>query len=122
MSKPKKDRIREERIRNEAVVDAYGTEEQAMGWYYYLENKLRFPFQAKCIASKVVSPLRKGETVEVQRMAPEDSCFNDMLVLIRWQGRNMAVPLSQLTATDADESTIEVIGDWHYWVAQGYRF
>ena len=110
MSKPKKDRIREERIRNEAVVDAYGTEEQAMGWYYYLENKLRFPFQAKCIASKVVSPLRKGETVEVRRMAPEDSCFNDMLVLIRWQGRNMAVPLSQLTATDADESTIEVIG------------
>jgi hypothetical protein len=55
-------------------------------------------------------------------MAPEDSCSNDMLVLIRWQGRNMAVPLSQLTATDADESTIEVIGDWHYWVAQGYRF
>jgi Calcium binding len=93
-----------------------------MGWYYYLENKLRFPFHAKCIASKVVSPLRKGETVEVRRMAPEDSCSNDMLVLIRWQGRNMAVPLSQLTVTDADESTIEAIGDWHYWVAQGYRF
>src|SRR5271157_2893583 len=55
----------ERSIRNEAVVDAYGPEEQAMGWYYYLENKLRFPFQAKCIASKVVSPLRKGEIVEV---------------------------------------------------------
>ena len=61
MSKPRKDRIREERIRNEAVVDAYGPEEQAMGWYYYLENKMRFLFQAKCIASMVVSPLRKGE-------------------------------------------------------------
>src|SRR5271157_5726580 len=96
MSKPKKDPSREERIRNEAVVDAYGPEEQAMGWYYYLENKLRFPFQAKCIASKVVSPLRKGEIVEIRRMAPEDSCSNDMLVLIRGQGRNMAVPLSQL--------------------------
>jgi hypothetical protein len=34
MSKPRKDRIREERIRNEAVVDAYGPEEQAMGWYF----------------------------------------------------------------------------------------
>ena len=34
MSKPRKDRIREERIRNEAVVGAYGPEEQAMGWYY----------------------------------------------------------------------------------------
>jgi hypothetical protein len=122
MSKPKRSHIREERIRNEAIVDANGPEEQAMGWYYYLENKLRFPFQAKCIAAKVVSPLRKGETVEVRRMAPEDACTQDMLVLILWQSRNLAVPLSQLAAIDADESTSEAIGDWHYWVAQGYCF
>jgi hypothetical protein len=122
MSKPKRSHIREERIRNEAIVDANGPEEQAMGWYYYLENKLRFPFQATCIAAKVVSPLRKGETVEVRRMAPEDACTGDMLVLIRWQSRNLAVPLAQLAAIDADESTSEAIGDWHYWVAQGYCF
>ena len=66
-----------------------------MGWYYYLEDKLRFPFQAKCIVAKVVSPLLKGETVEVQGMAPGDACSADMLVLIRWQDRSMAVPLSQ---------------------------
>jgi hypothetical protein len=45
-----------------------------------------------------------------------------MLVLIRWQGRTMAVPLSQLTAIDPDESTREAIKDWHYWVAQGHCF
>jgi hypothetical protein len=103
-------------------VDANGPEEQVMGWYYYLDDKIRFPFQAKCIAAKVVSPLRKGETVEVQRMAPEDTCSADMLALIRWHGRTMAVPLSQLVATDPDQSTAEAIGDWHYWVAQGYCF
>lgn len=122
MKKPARDPIREERIHDEAIVDAYGPEEQAMGWYYYLENKIRFPFQAKCIAAKVVSPLRKGEIVEVHRLAPEETCAGDMLVLIRWQGRNMAVPLSQLAAIDPDESTDEAIGDWHYWVAQGYCF
>ena len=111
--------MREERIHNEAVVDAYGPEEQAMGWYYYLENKIRFPFRAKCIVAKVVSPLLKGETVEVRRMAPEDICSSDMLVLIRWHSRNVVVPLSQLTPVDADESTTEAIGDWHYWVSQG---
>ena len=111
MSKPKRSHIREERIRNEAVVDAYGPEEQAMGWYYYLENKMRFLFQAKCIASMVVSPLRKGETVELRRMAPEEANAGDMLVLIRWESRNLAAPLSQ---PDADESTIVAIGDWHY--------
>jgi len=45
-----------------------------------------------------------------------------MLVLIRWQGRTLAVPLSQLIAFDAGESTVEAIGDRHYWVAQGYCF
>jgi hypothetical protein len=122
MKKPKKDPIREDRIQNEAIVDAYGPEEQALGWYYYLENKIRFPFQAQCIRATAASPLRKGETVEVRRLGPEDSCGGDMLVQIRWQGRNVAVPLSQLIPLDPDESTTEAIGDWHYWVAQGYCF
>ena len=51
----------------EIIVDAYGPEEQAMGWYYYLEDKIRFPFHAKCIASVPTSPLRKGESVEIRR-------------------------------------------------------
>jgi hypothetical protein len=122
MKKPKKDPVREDRIHNEAIADANGPEEQIMGWYYYLEDKIRFPFQAKCIAAKVVSPLRKGETVEVQRMAPEDDCSAQMLVVIRWHGRIMAVPLSQLIAINPDQSTAEAIGDWHYWLAQGYCF
>ena len=87
--------MRENRIHNEIVADANGREEQIMGWCYYLDDKIQFPFQARCIAAKVVSPLRKGETVEVQGVAPEDACCGEMLVLIRWQGRTMAVPLAQ---------------------------
>jgi hypothetical protein len=45
-----------------------------------------------------------------------------MLVQIKWQCRKMAVPLSQLVAIDPDDDTEEAIGDWHYWVAQGYLF
>jgi len=115
MKRPKRDPDREGRIHNEAIVDA-GPEEQAMSWYYYLEGKISFPFRATCLSANVVSPLRKGETVEVLRMAAEDNCGHDMLVQIRWQGRKMAVPLSQLAAVDPDESTDEAIGDWHYWI------
>ena len=122
MKKPKKDTVREDRIYNEALADANGREEQIMGWYYYLDDKMQFPFQARCIAAKVVSPLRKGETVEVQGMAPEDACCGEMLVLIRWQGRTMAVPLVQLTGVGVQKSTAEAIADWHYWVGQGYCF
>ena len=122
MKKRKKDPIREDRIDNQAIVDAYGPEERAMGWYYYLESQLRFPFAARCIVAKVVSPLSKGETVQVLRMAPEEACSADMLVLIRWQGRRLAVPLSQLAALHVDQSTADAIGNWHYWIAQGYLF
>jgi len=54
MPKPKKDPVREERIQKEAIVDTYGPAQQALGWYYYLENQIKFPFEARCIASKVV--------------------------------------------------------------------
>ena len=39
---------REERITMEIIVDAYGPEEQAMGWYYYLNDTVEFPFPAVC--------------------------------------------------------------------------
>ena len=40
MSKVQKDKVRENRISMEIVVDAYGPEEQAMGWYSYLYDTL----------------------------------------------------------------------------------
>ena len=59
MSKLKKTRNRKDRIHNEAVVDAYGPKERVLGWYYYLENQLRFPYETRCIVAMVVSPLSK---------------------------------------------------------------
>ena len=59
MKPPKRDPVREDRIYNEAIVDAR-PEEQAMSWYYYLEGKISFPFQARCVAANSVSPLRQG--------------------------------------------------------------
>jgi hypothetical protein len=122
MNRAEKDPVRENRIHNEAIADANGPEEQVMGWHCYLDDRIKFPFRAQCIARKVVSPLRNEDTVEVHGIAPEDVCSTEMLVMIRWHGRAMAVPLSQLVAVDADESTVEAIGDWHYWVARGYFF
>jgi len=86
MAKRRKNSTREQRIENEIVVDSCGAEERAMGWYYYLEDKIHFPFRAKCIASKGISPLKRRETVEVLKLTPEEACTSDMLVLIRWGG------------------------------------
>jgi Calcium binding len=122
MRRTAKNATLEVRIHNEIIVDANGPEERAVGWYSYLDAKTRFSFQARCIARRIVSPLREEETVQVHRMAPEDACSAEMLVLIRWHGRVMAVPLSQLAPVGVDEEIAEAIADWHYWVARDYLF
>lgn len=121
MKKVEEDKEREHRITMEAIVDAYGPEEQAMGWYYYLEDKITFPFRAKCTEQRTISPLEKGEEVEVTAMAPEDECMKEMFVMVHWMQRKLAVPLSQLEAIEVDEETQEAIEDWHYWVGRGYQ-
>jgi len=116
------DKTRERRITMEIVVDAYTESERAMGWYYYLEEGLQFPFRARCIKRRAVSPLRPGDEVEAIRMAPEEECGHEMFVLIRWERRRLAVPLSQLEGIRADRKTLQAIGDWHYWTRKGYEF
>lgn len=122
MPKSKRDPVREDRIEQEIVVDANGGEEQAMGWYYYLEDQLHFPFRAKCIAERPISPLRKGEAVEVVDLAPAEECEHEMLVTLNWENRTLAVPLMQLQPAGVDEATVQAVQDWHYWVEQGYEF
>ena len=121
MSRTEKDETREYRISTEAVVDAYDEEEQAMGWYYYLDDKIHFPFMAQCIKSSAKSPLCEDEQVVVMQMAPEDECMHEMFVEIKWKERVFCVPLVQLQPLEADEQTLEAVEDWHYWMARGYK-
>jgi hypothetical protein len=122
MSKIEKDEVREYRISMEAIVKANGGEEQALGWYYYLDDKIQFPFQAKCIEARKASPLKTGEIVNVTQMLSEDECMQEMFVEIEWSGRTFGVPLAQIEALNVDADTQEAIEDWHYWVARGYEF
>ena len=121
-SRRRKDRRREARIVDEIVVDAYGPEERALSWYYYLEEHLRFPFTAICVARRATSPLRVGEKVTITALAPEDDCGRDLIVLTKWNGRSFGAPLSQLEPHDVDAATAEAIADWNYWLAMGYQF
>ena len=121
MKEIERDEERERRIHDEAIVDAYGPEEQALGWYYYLDDKITFPFLARCTEARRISPLKKGEKVSVIDTAPEDDCMHEMFVVIEWKERNFGVPLAQLEPVDVDELTQEAIADWHYWVKRGYQ-
>lgn len=125
MPKPKRpalNRTREHRITYEIVVDAYTPEERAIGWHCYLDDKLRFPFKATCIAAREISPLKKGEEVEVLGMAPSDDCMKEMFAIAGFAGRRLGVPLVQLDPVKPDRATREAAEDWRYWLAMGYGF
>jgi Calcium binding len=63
----------------EAVVDAYGSSERAMGWYYYLDGKMKVPFKARCRLARPISVLKVKEEAEILGMAPEEECESEML-------------------------------------------
>jgi len=118
----REDKAREHRIDMEVIVDACDETERAMGWYCYLQDKLTFPFKARCVSKRSISPLCAGESVEAVRMAPESECEREMFVMVRWRKQVLAVPLAQLVGVDVDDETELAIGDWHYWTERGYRF
>jgi Calcium binding len=121
MERVPSDEEREQRIIMEIIADAYGPEEQAMGWYYYLDEHLQFPFLATCTARRATSPLRVGDEVQIVGMAPEEECEHEMFVLMPWERDTLAVPLSQLKVIHADEQTRQAVEDWQYWTARGYQ-
>jgi hypothetical protein len=111
MSQIKENKERERRIDMEIVVDAYNEVERAMGWYYYLQDGLKFPFKARCIQKRSTSPLKIGDWVEVIGMGEEDDCMHDMYVNIKWNKDVLSVPLSQLEGIKLSKKNKQIMED-----------
>jgi len=106
MGEPIKDKEREHRITYEIIVDCYNEEERSSGWHCYLDENLKFPFQAECIKERRGSPLRKGEKAKVVAMSDIDLCSHEMFVDIEWSGRTVALPLVQLNPVKAKKNPL----------------
>src|SRR4051812_50181868 len=105
----------------EAVVDAYDEQERAIGWYYYLELKINFPFLARCATRRSTSPLKVGDELEVIGMAPVEDCEHDMFVEMDWDEEELAVPLSQLEGNSADDENKEGGGERAFLGKKGHQ-
>lgn len=112
-------------VHNEIVVDAYGEEERAIGWYTYLEDAISFPFLAVCDIERDASPLAEGERVKALGLAGTEICGREIFVKIAYSGKktSLAVPLMQLVPDDdVDDDTRKAVEDWRYWMNMGYDF
>lgn len=116
MARADEDEEREERIEMEIIVDTYTPEEQAMGWYAYLDDTMDFPFEARCVTERNESPLQEGETVHVVGMSETEPTLSQMFVTVEWMNRELGVPLEQLESIAASNNTEQAIEDWHYWL------
>ena len=46
----------------------------------------------------------------------------EIFALIRFAGRKLGVPLSQMEVVEGTFDTREAVEDWHYWVTMSYAF
>jgi hypothetical protein len=99
----------EDRITMEIIVDAYNEEERAMGWYYYLQGKITFPFLGECIEQRSISPLKSNQRVTVIGMASEDECLHEMFVETEYNDESLCIPLAQITPISKDENTRQAV-------------
>lgn len=126
MPQQAQDDDREQRIAMQVYVDVYEEAESGLSWYYYLENRLQFPFKAHWTKKRDQESFTTDDVVEVIGLPHEDDCEREMLVNIRYREGELedefAVPLANIVPIEVDADTQEAIADWHYWVDMGNNF
>ena len=119
------DPIRENRIDYEIVVDAYDESERAMGWYYYLQDKITFPFLAIWKKTNKKTGAIATKEIEVIGMASEEDCESNMYVEVAYideKDDTFTAKLSDIEAINPDPNTTEALADWQYWLDMNYEF
>jgi hypothetical protein len=71
-----------------------------------------FPFKARCITERTMSPLEDSEAVRVVWMASEGSCRSEMFVSMQWMDRGLGVQTDDFLR-DADSRHRHTDRDWN---------
>ena len=105
-------------------MDAYNESEVWTGWYCYLENTLAFPFEAECVKSRKMSPLKPGERVTVLGMLDDDEGdgHGEMMAEATWRDCTMGIPLVQIKGIGVDEKPPRPLPIGTIGVVQGRQF
>jgi hypothetical protein len=107
---------RNNRIQNEILVDAYDDEEQAMSWFYYMQDNLDLPFKAVVRLStkqKVVENI----TVDVVELDPRAEQGKALRFGIVEKGSNRIQYIypNEIVKVISSEENLEIINDWLFW-------
>jgi hypothetical protein len=114
------DTSRRDRIEDEIIVDCYDEYEVAMGWFYYLNDNLKFPFNASIVGDIKVGSIKEGDRVIVTEFVnsdEDDVSIEDFVATVGIEkGEHIYdIPLENIKSVDCSDDTFNVIEDWRYW-------
>jgi hypothetical protein len=110
------DPIRQKRIDYEVIVDCYDDNEVAMGWYYYIAEKLVFPIPATVQLKQRGGKVEQVE-VEIVEVDPKSEEGHPIRLGITEKGQKRVQYISPEMITHLNTSTANtiIINDWLYW-------
>ncbi len=100
-------KARLEEMVEEAIVDAYGESEQAVGFFTVIEDNLRMPFET----------LLLGVAVKVERVELNDR--EDIVAICRRGRERQAVPILDLPLPSPKPEGWEWIEAYRHWARGG---
>lgn len=105
----------QEKIDYEIIVDAYDEYEQSMGWFYFFEETLEFPFMATAQLKKRDGTMESKRVKLVGLASKEEDFMNSDFNLEMEQGQYLRpVAYSALSDVKASDETLEAFQIWDF--------
>lgn len=84
-------------------------------WEKYLEENLRFPFEAKVSEYQERGKVRQGDRITVKGISMLDDLYG-VIISGRWRSENIEFPLCDLTVIGKDMNK-QIVSDYAVWFA-----
>jgi hypothetical protein len=110
------DEERENRIKDQVIVDCHHESEEMTGWYYYMQDALSFPM--KGLAN---IPTTSGKTaqkkVKIVKIDPDSESGRPLRIGVMENGGRVISYISPEYLIRIEESpeNMDIINDWLYW-------
>jgi hypothetical protein len=104
------------KIDYEIIVDCYDEYEVSMGWYYYMEESLKFPFTATAEQKMADGKIKLTEIKVTGLASDEEGFMGKDFAFEMLKGEHFSnIWYSKLSQINGDDETLEALAVWDYW-------
>lgn len=112
-----------DKIENEIIVDCYDDQEVSMGWYYFFQDELEFPFKAE-VSLKTRNEGKKLIEIDILKMVDEEQNYESSRLLFEVSLKEteliLEIGADKLKNIQGNRSTKEAFEIWNFWNSGKY--